>query len=86
MRFADLAEATITDSKLIGEINALLEVKMRAGESATSPRWPAIHDFIVSELATAVAHAPTDHVKHSSLELDRFLCETVRSFDAVPLE
>ena len=86
MRFADLAEATITDSKLIGEINALLEVKMRAGESATSPRWPAIHDFIVSELATAVAHAPTDHVKHSSLELDRFLCETVRSFDAVPPE
>ena len=83
MRFADLAEATITDAALIAEINALLAVKMRAGESATSRRWPAIHDFIVSELATALAHAPTDHVKHSSVALDRFLCETVRSFDVV---
>ncbi len=47
MRFADLAQRTpgpgARRGALIDEINALLEVKMRAGEAATSPRWPGIH-------------------------------------------
>ena len=83
MRFADLAEATVTDAGLIGEINALLEVKMRAGEAATSPRWPAIHEFIVNELTAAAAYAPVDHVRRSSAELDSFLSTTVRRFDSM---
>lgn len=53
MRFAELAQRTLhatADAALIAEINALLEVKMRTGESATSPRWPGIHAFIEAEL------------------------------------
>ncbi len=84
MRFADLAEATVTDGQLIAEINALLEVKMRAGEASTSPRWAAIHDFIVSELTAAQAYVPIDHVRRSSAQLDSFLSTTVRRFDAMP--
>ena len=54
MRFAELAQHTLDatrDAALIAEINALLEVKMRAGEAATSPRWPGIHAFIEAELS-----------------------------------
>jgi predicted nucleotidyltransferase len=54
MRFAELAQHTLDatrDAALIAEINALLDVKMRAGEAATSPRWPGIHAFIESELS-----------------------------------
>ena len=81
MRFADLAEATVRGAGLIAEIDALLDVKMRAGEAATSLRWPAIHDFIVSELAAAGASVPVDHVRRNSAELDSFLSTTVRRFD-----
>ena len=48
MRFAALAEATLNDEPLLNEINQLLDVKMRSGEAATSPRWTGIHDFIES--------------------------------------
>lgn len=80
MRFADLAEATVADAGLIAEINALLAVKMRAGEAATSPRWPAIHEFIVSELTAAETHAPLDPVRGSVAVLDNFLLSTVLRF------
>ncbi|HEX5739900.1 MAG TPA: nucleotidyltransferase domain-containing protein [Hydrogenophaga sp.] len=73
MRFAELAQHTLhatRDAPLIAEINALLAVKMRAGEAATSPRWPGLHDFIEAELARnaaepvqalpAAGHAPLD--------------------------
>ena len=45
------------DAALVAEIDALLELKMRAGESATSPRRVGIHDFIERELAVAQAHS-----------------------------
>jgi len=47
MRFADLAQRTLDaarDATLIDEINALLEVKMRAAEAATSPRCSSIRE------------------------------------------
>lgn len=53
MRFAELAQHVldaVADAALIAEINALLEVKMRASEAATSARWPCIHAFIEAEL------------------------------------
>src|SRR3982751_1631454 len=53
MRFAELGGATSLDPKLVAEMDALLEVKMRAGESATSARWVGIHDFIERELVVA---------------------------------
>ncbi|WP_137937653.1 nucleotidyltransferase domain-containing protein [Chitinivorax sp. B] len=73
MRFADLAAATLTDSALLAEINALLAVKMRAGEADTGPRWPLIHAFIEQELA--ISERDTDYKKPSGNDqaLDAFL-------------
>jgi predicted nucleotidyltransferase len=85
MRFADLAQKTldaVRDAALIDEINALLEVKMRAGEAATSPRWPGIHAFIESELAANAAEPVTPLPQAEEAGLDAFLCETVLRFDA----
>jgi predicted nucleotidyltransferase len=78
MRFAALAEATLDDRPLLDEINRLLEVKMRAGEAATSPRWVGIHDFIVSELAAAGAQMVADSSPPDTSMLDEFLYETVQ--------
>jgi predicted nucleotidyltransferase len=80
MRFADLAQRTldpVRDAALIDEINALLEVKMRAGEAATSPRWPGIHAFIESELAANAAEPVTPLPQAEEAGLDAFLYETV---------
>jgi hypothetical protein len=83
MRFAELAETVLQGSgaALIEEINRLLEVKMRAGEAATSPRWPALHDFIVAELAAAEAFAPLRPAEPGSdtAALDRFLFDAVHA-------
>lgn len=79
MRFAELAAATLQDKALLAEINHLLEVKMRAGEAATSPRWNGLHDFIVSELdaATEAARNVIETSRADSVALDGFLAETV---------
>jgi predicted nucleotidyltransferase len=77
MRFAALAQATLHDVPLLEEINRLLEVKMRAGEAATSPRWPAIHAFIESELAVAEAHTIAPVPPLDTQALDAFLLRTV---------
>jgi predicted nucleotidyltransferase len=85
MRFADLAQRTLDavgDAALIDEINALLDVKMRAGEAATSPRWPGIHAFIEAELAAHAAEPVTPLPQAESAGLDAFLCETVLRFGA----
>ncbi len=82
MRFAELAQATLSDAALVAEINALLDVKMRAGESATSPRWPGLHAFIESELAAAQAHPMTTAHKADGAALDAFLHDVVLRFDA----
>ena len=77
MRFAELAQAVLHDDRLIGEINRLLEVKMRAGEAATSPRWQVLHDFIESELADAQRQVLLDAAEPDMAALDEFLRETV---------
>ena len=84
MRFADLVAATMTETDVVAEIDALLEVKMRAGESATSPRWTGIHDFIERELAVAEAHSFAKQPKADSAPLDAFLHDAVLHFDARP--
>lgn len=81
MRFAELATQTLTDQRLIGEVNALLEVKMRAGESATSPRWVGIHDFIEAELAVALAYSPDKEPTPDESQLNQYLHDTVLHFD-----
>jgi len=85
MRFADLAQHTldpVRDAALIDEINALLEVKMRAGEAATSPRWPGIHAFIEAELAAHAAEPVTALPPADASGLDAFLSDTVLRFGA----
>ncbi|MEP6502131.1 MAG: nucleotidyltransferase domain-containing protein [Betaproteobacteria bacterium] len=82
MRFAELAQSTLDDTALIAEINALLAVKMRASESATSPRWLGLHAFIERELAQAQAHPMTQATKAEGAALDRLLSDTVRRLDA----
>jgi predicted nucleotidyltransferase len=77
MRFAALAEATLDDRRLLDEINRLLDVKMRAGEAATSPRWHGIHDFIERELEVAAAQVLADSSRPDASMLDAFLAETV---------
>jgi len=77
MRFAELAQATVDDSALVAEINRLLEVKMRAGEAATSARWEGIHAFILRELDDARAHAPATGERRSTEALDAFLQASV---------
>lgn len=81
MRFAELASETLTDRAVLDEVNALLEVKMRAGESATSPRWVGIHDFIEEELALAMAYLPDKGPKADERQLDQYLHEAVLHFD-----
>jgi predicted nucleotidyltransferase len=69
------------DAALIAEINALLEVKMRAGESATSPRWPDIHAFIEAELAHNAAEPVQTLPAPGQAALDDFLYQTVLRTD-----
>lgn len=90
MRFVELAQHTLdpaADAALIAEINALLEVKMRAGEGATSPRWPGIHAFIEAELARNAAEPVQALPVPGHAALDAMLHDTVLRFDAtVPKE
>lgn len=84
MRFAALAQQTLDpvgDAALIAEINALLEVKMRAGEAATSPRWPGIHAFIEAELARNAMEPVQALPAKASPALDQLLFATVLRFD-----
>ena len=81
MRFAELAQASLHDPALVDEINRLLDVKMRAGEAATSVRWPGLHRFIEEELMVAEANPPQEHVKPETAELDAFLFDCVRRHD-----
>ena len=80
MRFAELAQHTlhpVHDAALVDEINALLEVKMRAGEAATSPRWPGIHAFIEAELARNAAEPVQPLPVPGNAALDALLHDTV---------
>ncbi|MCL2021839.1 MAG: nucleotidyltransferase domain-containing protein [Betaproteobacteria bacterium] len=77
MRFAELAEATLTDRALLEEINRLLDIKMRSDEVATSPRWHSLHDFIESELAMLEAYQPGESHRGDAAALDAFLAHTI---------
>lgn len=65
----------------LSEINALLAVKMRAGEAATGPRWPGIHAFIEAELARNAAEPVQALPAAGQAPLDAMLFDTVLRFD-----
>jgi predicted nucleotidyltransferase len=86
MRFADLVAGTVTDPALLEEINALLEVKMAAGEANEGPRFERIHTFIESRLVaaeTALAVAVPERGEVAVLDafLFRLVTEDWRSND-----
>ena len=82
MRFAELAAGVLDDAALLDEINALLEVKMRAGEAEYGAPRPRIHAFI-TEALEAARHAPDYKQPHGDVAtLDAFLLETVQTLDA----
>jgi predicted nucleotidyltransferase len=77
MRFAELVDGLVNDMALHEEINALLAIKMQAGEAGYSPRWSRIHAFIVERLAQADAEIEHPRPWGCLVELDRLLMQTV---------
>lgn len=82
MRFAELVAATIADQAVVEDINALLHVKMRVGESATSAPWKGIQKFIEQEMAGAIAHTFTKVEKDDSSMVDQYLSDAVMHFNS----
>lgn len=77
MRFADLADAMVTDAALRDEINELLAIKMQVGEAKEGPRFPLIHAYLETTLQ-ALEKAPFfDRPDGQTERLDRFLYEVV---------
>jgi predicted nucleotidyltransferase len=86
MRFAQLAESTLTDAALIDDINRLLHVKMSAAETKYSPRWPLIHAFIESELQRFAETPPQAEPPHTPpAALDEFLLQTILAYTRHPM-
>jgi predicted nucleotidyltransferase len=83
MRFAELATALLHDADLLAELNALLAVKMRAGEAATSAPWPRIQAFLHAELALAEQYAPWARPPSTETvhAVDAFLLDAVARFN-----
>ncbi|MDR1967498.1 MAG: nucleotidyltransferase domain-containing protein [Burkholderiaceae bacterium] len=77
IRFAELAAAVLDDGALLGDINHLLDIKMRSGESATSPRWDGIHAFIERELDEAANRIIPETAPADDDALNTFLAETI---------
>ena len=72
MRFAELASEMVTDPALLEELNALLAVKMRAGEAATSRAGRACTTSSLRELEAAQAHVPVAGDRPDPARLDRY--------------
>lgn len=78
MRFADIAATVLDDKALLGEIDQLLEIKMRSGEAEYGRRFPQIHAFIESELEAAARRKPWPENRSDEQSLlDRLLFDTV---------
>lgn len=81
MVFADLVEGTLEDAAVLEELDALLAVKMRAGESETGPRRERLLAFIERELAEAQAHVIREPRKEVDREADALLRDAVLAFE-----
>lgn len=78
MRFADLVAGTVKDSHALAEINALLELKMRAGEAEYGPRREHIHQLLEDEFARAEQGPLLPRPEGEQAALDQLFRETVR--------
>lgn len=77
MRFADLADAMVTDAPLRDEINQLLAIKMAASEAEHGARFPRIHAFVEQALAAEAVPAEIRQGSGDPAALDAFLYATV---------
>ncbi len=77
MRFADLADAMVTDAPLRDEINQLLAIKMAASEAEHGARFPRIHAFVEQALAAEAVPAEFRQGSGDPAALDAFLYATV---------
>ncbi|HEY9101657.1 nucleotidyltransferase domain-containing protein [Chitinimonas sp.] len=77
MRFADLADAMVSDVALRDEINQLLAVKMAAGEAEYGARFPLIHDFIERELAEEKLPPDFKQPEGEDAQLDQLLRQAI---------
>jgi predicted nucleotidyltransferase len=82
MRIAELVQALLDERAPIAEIDALLEVKSRAGESAAGPRREAVDVFIEDELRAAQAAVVADARRTDARALDRLLHDAVLEFES----
>ncbi|WP_028223178.1 nucleotidyltransferase domain-containing protein [Paraburkholderia oxyphila] len=76
-RFADLVAGTVHDPAVLAELDALVELKMRAGEGEYGPRRPAIHALIESMLADAELEREYKRPWGEVAMLDAFLLDVL---------
>ncbi|WP_395305143.1 DNA polymerase beta superfamily protein [Enterobacter sp. ECC-019] len=78
MRFAELLAGSELSATLRAEIDALLEIKQRAGEAEYGPKRPLLHAFLKSELARGeVPPLLPDSSEGNLKDLDSLLMRTV---------
>lgn len=78
MRFAELLAGSELSAPLREEIDALLEIKQRAGEAEYGPKRPLLHAFLQSELARGeVPPLLLDSSEGNLKDLDSLLMRTV---------
>lgn len=78
MRFAELLAGSELSAPLRAEIDALLEIKQRAGEAEYGPKRPLLHAFLQSELARGeVPPLLPDSSEGNLKDLDSLLMRTV---------
>ena len=78
MRFAELLAGSELCAPLRAEIDALLEIKQRAGEAEYGPKRPLVHAFLQSELGRGEVPPVLPDSREGNLkDLDSLLMRTV---------
>ncbi|NIG46223.1 nucleotidyltransferase domain-containing protein [Enterobacter sp. Acro-832] len=78
MRFAELLAGSELCAPLRAEIDALLEIKQRAGETEYVPKRPLLHAFLQSELVRGEVPSVLPDSREGNLkDLDSLLMRTV---------
>ncbi|ERK06185.1 putative nucleotidyltransferase [Pantoea sp. AS-PWVM4] len=81
MRFDQLVRGTVSDTRLLRDIEELLTIKQRSGEAQYGSRREVLHAFIEAELTRDEILLPAAHDKSADALLDRLLFETVMNVE-----
>lgn len=80
MRFSQLL-TIVKDKTLLAKIEQLIKVKRQSGETQYGSRLPAIHQFIIDELAYRLSSEfESKHYQHSDIDLDSLFYQTVEAY------